>query len=379
MSREGDRVIEDGLGEDRAIPSRRWPGLRLVSAVRMAFDARKLIVAAVGILLLQLGWSLLDLAFIDSADVTPDLLPRRAVTRASEDFSWSFETINRLTGRLFEPIRILTTPLFALFDPQSRCLRMLHALLGTVWLIVVWGYCGGAIARIASVEQAESRRPGIAAAVRFAWQSGPALILTPCCPMIALAFCMLTGLGFGLLYRVVGGAAVAGTLLVIPLLAGLVMTLLVAALIAGWPFFHAALATGADDALDALSRTYGYINQRLILFAAGIFIAWATGLVGLALVDLLASGVIRLTQWSLSLSGPSPRISAWFWRIDLNRGTFALAAHRFWLGGVRLLAQAWVFSYFWTAATLIYLWLRQEVDGTPPSVIDRPRSAAPTA
>ena len=66
------------------------------------------------------------------------------------------------------------------------------------------------------------------------------------------------------------------------------MTLLVVALIAGWPFFHAALAAGADDALDALSRTYSYINQRPILYAVGVAIAWATGIAGLALVDILA-------------------------------------------------------------------------------------------
>jgi hypothetical protein len=35
----------------------------------------------------------------------------------------------------------------------------------------------------------------------------------------------------------------------------------------------------------------------------------------------------------------------------------------FWLGLVRLLAHAWVFSFFWTVAAYLYLWLRQDVDG----------------
>ena len=150
------------------------------------------------------------------------------------------------------------------------------------------------------------------------------------------------------------------------------MTLLVAALVAGWPFFHAALAAGADDALDALSRTYSYLNQRLVLFAVGVAMAWGVGMAGLALVDLLAMGVIRLTQWSLSLSGPAPLIAALF-SAEQPRSTHGRRGHSSILaGGVRLLAHAWVFSYFWTAAALLYLWLRHEVDGTPTTVIDPP-------
>ena len=177
---------------------------------------------------------------------------------------------------------------------------------------------------------------------------------------------------FGLIYRLPAGDAIAGALLFIPLAAGLVMTLLVAALVAGWPFFHAALAAGADDALDALSRTYSYLSQRLVLFAVGVALAWGVGMAGLALVDLLAMGVIRLTQWSLSLSGPAPSIASLFSSNSPDQRTVAAATHRFWLGGVRLLAHAWVFSYFWTAAALLYLWLRHEVDGTPTTIIDPP-------
>jgi hypothetical protein len=338
----------------------------------MAFDVRKVLIATAGLLLLQLGWSLLDLAFLASVEVTPDVLPGGGFVRPGDVLSWSTETAARLTHRLSEPARVLLTPLFALLDPGRGWLAMLHGLLGLAWLIVVWGICGGAIARIAAVQEARMRQPGIAEAVRFAWGAGASLILAPCCPLIGLAFCSLTGLVFGLLYRVPGGSAIAGTLLVIPLLAGLVMTLLIATLIAGWPLFHAAVATGAEDALDALSRTYGYISQRLLLFAAGIAVAWASGLAGLVLVDLLAGGAFRLTQWSLSLSGPGSTIAALFGMGHVDPSTFAARTHGFWLGAVRLFMHAWVFSYFWTAAALLYLWLRHEVDGSPTNLIDPP-------
>ena len=71
--------------EDGTPSPRRWPGLRLTAAVRMAFDARKLAIAAAGLLLLQLGWSLLDLAFLGSVEVTPDVLPSGASIRPGMD------------------------------------------------------------------------------------------------------------------------------------------------------------------------------------------------------------------------------------------------------------------------------------------------------
>jgi hypothetical protein len=154
--------------------------------------------------------------------------------------------------------------------------------------------------------------------------------------------------------------------------AGLVMAMLVAGLVAGWPLLHAAMAAGADDALDALSRTFSYLNQRLGLFVAGLSLAWLTGIVGLLVVDLLADGVIDLTRWSLSLSAPGPLTAELFSEGDTRAGPIAAATHRFWLGVVRLLASGWSFSFFWTVAAGLYLWLRQEVDGKPWSEVDLP-------
>ncbi len=366
-------MVEDGSTVEGSRSLRLWPGLGVLAALRMAFDARKVIIATAGLLLLQIGWMLLDLAFPGSAEVTPDVVPPAGSVPAQGDLRWVTETgIPHPHGPL-EPARMLITPLSALLNPRSDWPAMLHALLGLAWLLVVWGFCGGAIARIASVQQALARQPRIGEAVHFAWRSGRPLILAPMYPLVACAFCSLAGIVFGLLYRIAAGAAVAGVLLFIPLAIGLVMTLLVAALIAGWPLFHAAVACGADDALDVLSRTYGYLNQRLATFVVGLAIAWVLGLAGLVLVDLLAGGVLHLTRWSLSLTGPGPRISDLFSGSGAEAaGKVAYATHRFWLSAVRLVADAWVFSYFWTAATLLYVWLRHDVDGKPATVIDPP-------
>jgi hypothetical protein len=351
----------------------RTPLLRLATAVRRAFDPMKLLIATLALVALHLGWSLLDLALPAAAPVTPD-----PIAAASQDVA-PWERVNAgfaaLGERLAEPVRLVTTPLAALLSPKSGWATMAHGLLGLVWLNVVWGPCGGAIARIAVVEEATRDRPGIGEGVRFAGASAGSLIVAPLCPLLALAFCALAGIALGLVYRVPVVGPVLGSLgLFFPIAAGVVMTLLVAGMVAGWPMLHAALAAGADDALDALSRTFSYLNQRLGLFAAGLAMAAMAGVAGLCLVELMAGGVIHLTQWSVSLSAPRAVMTTLLEPLDPGAPALPGAIHRFWYSAVRLVAEAWIYSFFWTAAAWLYLWLRHDVDGTPWTEIGAPRA-----
>ncbi len=358
------------MSEDRSVTPlpHSWPFFRILSAVRMAFDVRKIAMATIGLLLLWLGWSILDRLFPGSADVTPELKPppglgRLVLTDVGRDL---------ILGRLGEPFRALAQPISALFHPSSGGTALAHALLAIAWLLVVWGPISLAIGRLAAIQAAQSRLGGIGEALRFARIAGPSMILAILYPMAGIVLLCLPGLAIGWLYRIPGGDLIAGLLLFLPLLCGLVMALFAASVLAGWALFPAAIATGAEDALDALGRTYSYMNQRLVVFVMAIAIAAVAGVVGLVVVDLLTAAVFRFSAWSLSLDGPSERIVNLF-AIEPNRAeSLAMGVHRFWLDTVRLVAHAWVYSYFWTAATMVYLGLRQMNDGTPFEVIDPP-------
>jgi hypothetical protein len=368
--------------DEFSIPERRqlvrlFPALRLFGAIRLAFDLRKLLIAALGLAIFQSGWTLLDQLVPAAADTTPALFaPSLAWKGPSEPGFWSSETLAELHYRLSEPFRLLATPLFALLEPGTGWLRMLHAISSVIWLIVVWGICGGAIARIAIVQAARQRQTSTTAALRFALAKSGPLIMAPLCPLFGVAFLAVICAGFGLLYRVPWvGPTLAGIGLVFPLAAGLVMTLFVASLVAGWPLLHAATASGADDALDAMSRIFGYLNQRIGSYLVLVALAWLMGMLGLTLIDVLTAGVIRLTHWSLGLTAPIAVTESFFGTPATSSSpTIAGATHAFWLGLVRLIAHGWVFSFFWTAAAYVYLWLRQEIDGVPWYEIEPPRA-----
>jgi hypothetical protein len=349
------------------------PGwLRLVRAARSAFEIRKVVLAAVGLILLQAGWGMLDRLFPGSSAVAPELhaLPVSAGAGAPEGMDLtSWNSVRSAGWRLTEPARVFATPLISLFAVGKGPGWFLHAVLAVLWALAVGGIVGGAIARMTVVEVSRMQGPGTLGAVRFAIRFALPLIATPLLPLLAIGLCALICAGFGLLYWLPAGigAVVGGILLFIPLILGLVMAILLLGLAASWPLLHASVAAEAEDILDALSRSFSYLNQRLGKFAGCVVLAWLIGIPGLLAVDLLATAVTHLTAWGVGLSAPASSLAG---LTDRGAGETvitqtATALPAFWRGVIGLLARSWIYAYFWTAASFIYLLLRHDVDGTP--------------
>ncbi len=372
----------------RPLPeSRTSPWGRIAAGAGIAFDARKLILAALGLLIFWAGNAILREVFRGStrewSHIT-GMIPRGPFE----------ETVGLLPHQVgapltdtAEPALAMMRPFHALFftgpnvfanGPNSGNGIFLHAILGSVWAAAVWGVFGGAICRVAAVQIATGGRIGIGTALRFALRKALSLIGSPLCPLIVVglfaAFCGL----FGLLYQVPGpvGATIAGALAFLPLLAGLVMALILAGLAAGWPLMIATVSTEGEDAFDALSRSYAYVFQRPARYAAFVLWAWLVGVIGLLVVSAFGRAVPHLAEWGLAFGAPDARLN------DLFRGFSQEGApvglHRFWLGAVALIVRSWIYAYFWTAATQIYLLLRRDVDGTPLSDVYLPEHDADT-
>ncbi|MDB5349168.1 MAG: hypothetical protein JWN86_415 [Planctomycetota bacterium] len=341
--------------------SRRFPPVRLLRGVGIALDARKMILAAVGLALLGAGWELLNWLFNRNGTLVVGVDPEGVSDRmlglplSPESLAWA----------VAEPFRVLTAPFVGAFSTAPGVRSFVHAILAAVWAVAVWGILGGAIARIAAVQQATGDRIGIVRAVRFALSRALGLVGAPLAPMIGIGFFAALCAPIGLLYRIPGpiGATVAGALAVLPLLAGLMMSLLLVGVAAGWPLMIATVAVEAEDAFDALSRAYSYVYSRPSRYAAYVLISWAAGVIGLLVVMFFAWLVVHLAQWGLSFGGPSNRIGGLFFGGPKIDGSTPARVHAAWLTVVRLLTHGWIYSYFFTSATLIFVLLRHEVDG----------------
>jgi hypothetical protein len=345
--------------------------LRLQHAVRMAFDFKKMVLGALGLLLLSAGWSVLDQIFPGSSEVTPDVIEasRMAPAGALGDLIRKpWDLISSAGWRLTLPARLLAAPLMDLFVLGKGGGWSLHSFLGVLWVIAVWGIFGGAIARLALVQLARMSRIGILGAVQFSLKSWVPLVVTPLCPLVGVGLCALVCAGIGLVYRLPGliGGILGGILFFLPLAAGLLMAILLFGLVAGWPLMHASVAAEAEDTLDALSRSFSYVNQRSGKLAGYWVLAWLVGIPGLLAVDAFVVVMTHLTTWGLSLSAPAASLAGLGFpnSADATIPQTTAAFHTFWRGLVGLLAQGWVCSYFWTAASFIYLLLRHDVDGT---------------
>ena len=343
-------------------PERLFPWLRLVRAITTSLDPKRLILAALGLILLQLGWVGLDRLLPRTGATTPVSITRRLPAQRADVLA----DLRSAPWRLTEPVRVLVEPFLDVFSARSRGWTFLHSLLAASWGVVVWSLLGGAIARIAVVQAAQGERVGLPEALRFAVRKAVPLLSAPLSPLVGVAFFAVLVALFGLLYRVpTVGPVIAGALAFLPLLAGLTMALILLGLAAGWPLMPASVAAETEDGFDSLSRAFAYVHQRPVPYAAYLALAWVLGMAGLVFVDLFAGMVAGLTEWGLSFSAPGDPLATLFGSLpDTGPTSTAGRLHTFWLSLVGLLAHAWIFSYFWTVASLIYLLLRRDVDGT---------------
>jgi hypothetical protein len=364
-------LVDDASFMERRPLTKLWPALRVIVAVRVACDLRKLFIAAIGIIVVEAGWFVGDRLFAASGDVTPSVLATISpLGWADGELPAPREAAVKLALWVSEPVRLVVVPFWALTDPASSWRRLLHALVALLWGIVVWSLCGGAIARIAIIQVAQMRQTGLVAAVRFAIRRAGSLIAAPLCPLLGIGFCASILAAVGAFSRIpLVGPALLGIGYLFPLLIGFVIALLGVLLAAAWPLFAAAVAAGSEDALDTLSRAVSYVNQRIGPFVIAVALAAVLGAIGLVFVDLFAAVVIRATAWGLSLTNPSAPLGSPFPSGDWS-STIAVATHSLWHGLVGLLAHGWTYSFFYSAASCLYLWLRHDVDGTPWSEIE---------
>ncbi len=309
---------------------RTFPWLRIGRAVGCAVSLQTLIIAIIGVLLMD--FSRAALLTVLRGDELPLLLYGP---------DWTLRV---------PPVQDALVPLWNMRGvPWSVAWRLL--VLGTV-AGVIWSFVGVALCRCAALEfcrdESASFRGSVQHAIRrFAapWQAlatplfGTAMLLVMIVALAIPAFLpMLGGVWLRLLSPIIAilGVAAGFLLLVLPVM---------------WPLIIAAVAVDDSDGFDAFSRSFSFVTSHpwmtagLVVVAAGII--WVCG----RAIDLGVNEAAGIIPWSAG------------WVASEKSITESLIPASMWW--VRLFARALHVSLFWSLVTIVYVFLRQATDAAP--------------
>ena len=362
-----------------------FPWLRLFDTLRLSLKLRMLVPAVVGVLLSLFGWWLIGRVFSGSED--PRLKAWIASYASCPWEAGDANGLNRLSSSIgpggpFDPATIgefpagasplasawwtLSAPARQLFDLRLTYVGLAYLLLCLFWGVAVWALFGGALSRMAAMQLGREESIGWSKAFAYARTKWTSYFSAPLLPLVGVLLTALPMALAGLLLR--GGsvgalvAAIAWPLL---LAGGALMVVFLVGLCFGWPLMWAAISTEGTDNFDALSRSYSYVYQRPLKYLGYAVVATLLSVLGGAVALGLTEAVVHLTNWAAGWGAGQPVDDI----IATGRQAEGFASWGpsiiwFWNGCVRLAALGFVYSYFWTATSAIYLLLRQDVDGT---------------
>jgi hypothetical protein len=340
----------------------------------------------------------------------------RAAQPGAASQGFLFARLRELVPVLLEPIVKILTPIINLFDRHADWYVQIYLLCVLVYALAVWAFFGGAITRLAAVQVARNEKIPLREAVIFAKDRFVSFFAAPAFPLVLLAFlvvCLwLFGWVFGLI-PLVGDILIAGLLWPLVLIAGLVMAVVLVGLV-GWPLMNPTISVEGSDSFDALSRSYSYVYQAPWHYLWYAFLATLYGAVLIFFVGLMASLVVFLGKWGVSMTpgigSTNPKNdrepsflfvfapTTFGWRDLLTHNSrFAEPVATVSPNGLprteyrlrdeyrqsmtwynytgAVLVSVWIYlflllvigfgySYFWSAATIIYFLMRRQVDDT---------------
>jgi hypothetical protein len=367
-----------------------FPWLLLLRTCRLAAEFRRLFLAAVGIVLTGLGWWAVDALLLSAEDVTqgttlavrPEtiaILAPPATTHAN--LPWKETAAAFITHW-----RLATHPVRQLFARPFTGMTFVASLLAAVWAVFVWGLLGGVICRLSAVQLALDEQLSLRSAVRYVAPKWRSYLAAPLMPLCMAAFFALPLVIAGAVGRADLGLLAVGISWPIVLIFGVLVMLLLVGLALGFPLMWAALSTDGGDSFDAISRSYTYVGQRPLNYLFYTLVSLIIGVLGWLIINTLAAVTLYLTSWGATLGSGEERwqqieLSSQAWTtpfsdtqsappyFDANVAAthgparFGASLIGLWTAGVRLLALAYAYSFFWTAGTGAYLLLRRDAEG----------------
>lgn len=263
--------------------------------------------------------------------------------------------------------------------------------------LLIWGVCGGAISRAAVLAVARDEVVNRRDALNFAMKRASSLFGAAVTPLIVLgliALALYIGGWIGAIPWI--GEILVGLFFAIVLLFGLLAAITMVSAVAGFPMLAAAVVSEDRDAWDALQSVVSFAWRRPWKLAFYYFVALAYG----GFCFWAAKWLLTLALWAggtfLGASmntgdafgkpagtdktriehkldamwlAPGVTVDRPFYGVvtdvELHHGSrFARWMINLWTVLLRTAFAAFVASFFYTSASIIFLLLRREVDYT---------------
>jgi len=365
---------------------RTFPWVRLFRVFRTAIDLRMLLLGCVGLVALAAG---------DAVFVRLPFAPSRDKAR-SVGYRWDeplhgdalrdlpdsvlqtpWRPLSAAASAALGPIRPVLGPIRTILQADATWSMKTLAWTRLLWALCVWAVIGGAMTRIAAVEQTRETKVSLVAALQFSLENFLSYLTAALLPVAGIGvfwiLCLVGG-WIGLLPFI--GRPILGLVWGLELVFGFMMALILIGAAAGWPLMYATISTEASDGFDGFSRAYSYVFSRPWHYAWYGIVALAYGSIVITFVWIVASLVHLLSATAVAsgmgVSGAGGMIlgapealggAGILGKLSSEYGNGSMLAGA-WLYVVYLLTCAFATSYFWTASTVIYLLLRQVDDAT---------------
>lgn len=341
---------------------RSFPALRLLETASLALSPLSVAVAALALIVLNLAGGLLDLTIRPEPLVTlktdadplamANEVAREVQRRSLQPFGLPTEMERLALPELIRPWSSVIGPASTIVNHSGGFNSWLNAVLQFALSLAAWSLAGAIICRRTAFLFAGDDNATILRATKYSIRRWPATVGAPVIPVVAAAFvgALLAGIGFVGRIPGLGGVWLSA---ISPLVAlfGLAMAFLFFVTIFSWPLMVSAVAIDDCDSFGGLSRAYSNLTGRpwhALLFA---LIAILVGRLLLFVVHLFAETTIWFAESSVSFGAGVAQTSA------------TLHPPLIWI--VHLVSSGVGVSFFWSAATVMYLMLRQEVDMAP--------------
>jgi hypothetical protein len=376
---------------------RLFPWLHLTRAFWIAVDIRKLILAAVALMLVSAGFLVCDqLPFGQSNapgeareiriwpwDDAPSLGYDLGIgSDGSSELRRAIhdprQTLWRITSNwqvVLLPFRRLVEPAAILFRGDATAAQLADAATRTLWGLIVWSIFGGAISRMAAMQFARDQQIGIRQALVFSASRFPGYLSAPLMPLAGVAILWALCVLGGWIGRIPGGVGegLLGILWGLELVFGFLMAVVLIGMAVGWPLMFATISVEGTDGFDGLSRAYNYVFERPLYLLWQTVVVMCYGTIMIYFVWLMSQILMQLAVWGVSwglgyeataglIAGSPEFVLGSELRTTTPSTAWGAQIARGWMCLLAVFVLGFIHTFFWSSATIVYFVLRHSVD-----------------